>query len=85
VLATNAAATNLPFVNPTVDHSAEIGSEVLVQFIPSLLYSAVLPEDGKTTQLLSPLATQSQAVESGQLRAVQVIPSADVMYCPTVN
>jgi hypothetical protein len=63
-----------------VDHTPENGSEVLVQVIPSVLYSAVPPESGKTTQLLSPLATQSQIVESGQLRAVHTTPSADVMY-----
>jgi hypothetical protein len=80
-----AAATNRVPVYPIVDQVAETGKEVLVQFIPSVLYSAVLPTSGKTTHLSVPLATQIQMVALGQLRAVHVIPSAEVMYCPEVN
>jgi hypothetical protein len=79
------AATKRVPVYPIVDQVAETGKVVLVQFMPSLLYSAVLPVSGKATHLSVPLATQRKAPAIGKLRAVQVIPSADVMYCPAVN
>jgi hypothetical protein len=76
------AATKRVPVYPIVDQVFETGNVVLVQFMASVLYNAVFPEFGKATHLSVPLATQNQTFASGQSRAVQVIPSADVMYCP---